>query len=156
MSFPPRRIVTGHDAQGRATVVHDEVADNVIARRPGHRSAVLWSTDEVPADIEDSIDGAARARSQRSIDRGTVFRIAEYAPGVTSARHQTGSIDYAVVVAGEIDLVLDDEVVRLRPGDTLIQRGTAHDWVNSGGVPCIIAFCLVGARAGSVAEASSG
>lgn len=146
MSFPPRRIVTGHDPQGRATVARDELVDNVTARRPGHRSFVLWSTDEVPADLGVPVDSATTSLSQRSVDRGTVFRIVEYAPGVASARHQTDSIDYAVVVSGEIDLVLDDEVVRLRAGDTLVQRGTAHDWVNSNDVPCIIAFCLVGAE----------
>lgn len=145
MSFAPRRIVTGHDAHGRATVVRDEVVDNVTARRSGHRSFVLWSTDEVPADLEAPVDGATTSLSERSVDRGTVFRIVEYAPGVASAPHQTDSIDYAVVVAGEIDLVVDDKAVHLKPGDALVQRGTAHDWVNSGDVPCVIAFCLVGA-----------
>jgi quercetin dioxygenase-like cupin family protein len=82
----------------------------------------------------------------RSNASGTIFRIAEYAPGVASARHQTDSVDYAVVLNGEIDMVLDDQVVRLRRGDTVIQRGTVHDWVNNGKEPCVIAFCLVAAR----------
>ena len=82
----------------------------------------------------------------RSLAQGTVFRIVEYGPGVAGAPHRTDSVDYAVVLAGEIDLVLDGETVRLRAGDTLVQRGTAHDWVNDGHAPCVIAFCLVGAQ----------
>jgi quercetin dioxygenase-like cupin family protein len=146
MNFPPRRVVTGHDSEGRAIVVHDEVVDNVTQRRPGHRSFVLWATDQVPADndaIADTDPGVVATRSNAS---GTIFRIAEYAPGVASARHQTDSVDYAVVLNGEIDMVLDDQVVRLRRGDTVIQRGTVHDWVNNGKEPCVIAFCLVAAR----------
>ena len=65
---------------------------------------------------------------------------------MASAPHRTDSVDFAVVLSGEIDLVLDGREVRLRAGDTLIQRGTAHDWVNRGERPCVIAFCLVGAR----------
>jgi quercetin dioxygenase-like cupin family protein len=147
MSFPPRRVVTGHDAEGRAVVVRDEVVDNLTQRRPGHRSFVLWGTEEVPADTNVVADISPQAVSSRSNESGTVFRIAEYAPGVASARHQTDSVDYAVVLSGEIDMVLDDEqVVTLRRGDTLIQRGTAHDWVNNGSEPCVIAFCLVAAH----------
>jgi quercetin dioxygenase-like cupin family protein len=145
-TFPPRRVVTGHDAQGRARVVADETVDNATVRRPGHRSYVLWATDEVPADAEAAFDPAL---APRSLQHGTVFRIVEYGPGVAPARHRTDSVDYAVVLTGEIDLVLDGETVRLRAGDTLVQRATAHDWHNPTDAPCVVAFCLVGARSGS-------
>jgi len=144
MSFPPRRVVTGHDERGRAIVVADETVDNVRVRRPGHRSFVLWATETVPAD---NAAPAGVELASRSLPEGTVFRIAEFGPGVASDRHRTDSVDYAVVLSGEIDLVLDDgETVRLSAGDTLVQRGTAHDWINRGAAPCVIAFCLVGAR----------
>jgi len=148
MTFPPRRVVTGHDADGRSIIVNDSIADNGISRRAGHRSFVLWATERVPAEIQGD-DGAIQTMRNRSLPQGTVFRIVEYGPGVTPARHRTDSIDYAVVLSGEIDLILHDEVVRLTAGDTLIQRGTEHDWANNGVLPCVIAFCLVGASQGS-------
>lgn len=130
-------------------MLHDDVMHNVTRRRPGHRSYVLWSTDEVPAKGNGApLDDRQREPevTSRSIANGTVLRIAEYAPGVASAVHQTDSVDYAVVLSGEIDLVLDGRPVRLRAGDVLVQRGTAHDWRNNGDAPCVIAFCLIGAE----------
>jgi quercetin dioxygenase-like cupin family protein len=146
MSFSPRCVITGHDAEGRAVVISDQIAGNVTTRRPGHRSFVLWATDTVPTDLDEWVDTSPEAVSARSLRSGTVFRIAEYAPGVAPAHHRTDSVDYALVLSGEIDLVLDDEVVTLHQGDTLVQRGTAHDWVNNSDRPCILAFCLVGAK----------
>lgn len=141
MTFPPRRVVTGLDGDGRAIVVSDEPPDNVISRRDGHRSAVLWATASVPADLRaDPVDV-----DERSLGSGAVFRIVEYGPGVAPARHRTDSIDFAVVLSGEIDLVLDRETVTLNAGDVVVQRGTIHDWVNNGRRPCVIAVCLVGA-----------
>jgi quercetin dioxygenase-like cupin family protein len=147
-TFPPRRVVTGVDESGRPVVVHDDVVSNVTKRRPGHRSYVLWATDEVPVRedgrrLEDR--DLTHEVTSRSLSSGTVFRIAEYAPGVAAALHQTDSVDYAVVLSGEIDLLLDGTPVRLRAGDTVVQRGTAHDWSNPGPEPCVIAFCLIGA-----------
>jgi len=145
MTLKIRRVVTGHDAQGRARVAIDELCGNVISRRPNHASCVVWSTGEFPADNGDERDGAARevATTDRN---GTVFRIVEYRPGVAPRNHRTESIDYAVVLAGEIDMELEGETVRLRAGDVLVQRGTVHNWVNRGAEPCVIAFVLIAAR----------
>jgi quercetin dioxygenase-like cupin family protein len=145
MTLKIRRVVTGHDAQGRARVAIDELCCNVISRRPNHASCVVWSTGEFPADNGDERDGAARELATTD-PNGTVFRIVEYGPGVAPRNHRTESIDYAVVLAGEIDMALDDETVRLRAGDVLVQRGTVHNWVNRGAEPCVIAFVLVAAR----------
>jgi quercetin dioxygenase-like cupin family protein len=141
---PPRRIVTGHDAEGRSFVSADGVMANRRTLRPGHESFVVWSTESVPADSQDAADGAERVIG-RSLPEGTVFRVTTYEPGVQSAPHQTDSIDYAVVIAGEIDMVLDTNTVHLQAGDVVVQRGTRHDWRNDGTEPCVIAFCLVGA-----------
>jgi quercetin dioxygenase-like cupin family protein len=138
-------VVTGHDAQGRARVAIDEVCRNVISRRPNHASCVVWSTGAFPADNGDERDGAAREVATTD-QNGTVFRIVEYAPGVAPRNHRTESIDYAVVLAGEIDMELEGETVRLRAGDVLVQRGTVHNWVNRGTGPCVIAFVLVAAK----------
>jgi quercetin dioxygenase-like cupin family protein len=145
MTLKIRRVVTGHDAQGRARVAFDEVCGNVISRRPNHASCVVWSTGTFPADNGGEADGAMREVGTTD-PNGTVFRIVEYRPGVAPRNHRTESIDYAVVLAGEIDMELEGETVHLRAGDVLVQRGTAHNWVNRGAEPCVIAFVLVAAK----------
>jgi quercetin dioxygenase-like cupin family protein len=145
MTFKLRRVVTGHDASGRATVRIDEPVKNVISGRPGASSSVIWSTRGFPVDNDDDFDGALRDVKTSEGD-GTVFRVVRYEPGVTPRNHRTDSIDYAVVISGEIDMDLDGTVVHLRAGDVLVQRGTLHNWINRGREPCVIAFVLVGAK----------
>jgi quercetin dioxygenase-like cupin family protein len=146
MPLSVRRVVTGHDSQGRAVVKIDEVCKNVMSRRPRHQSCVIWSTSSVPADLADDSDGGAREVGTTD-PNGTVFRVVEYQPGVAPRNHRTESIDYAVVLSGAIDMELDDGVtVHLRQGDALVQRGTIHNWVNRGTQPCVIAFVLVASR----------
>jgi quercetin dioxygenase-like cupin family protein len=140
-----RRVVTGHDAAGRAIVAIDERCTNVISRRPKHQSCVVWSTGSFPADNSDPGDGAAREVASTD-PNGTVFRVVEYQPGVAPRNHRTESIDYAVVLSGEIDMELEAAVVHLRAGDVLVQRGTIHNWVNRGAEPCVIAFVLLAAK----------
>ena len=145
MTFKLRRVVTGHDASGRATVRIDEPVKNVISGRPGASSSVIWSTKGFPVDNDDDFDGALRDVKTSEGD-GTVFRVVRYEPGVTPRNHRTDSIDYAVVISGEIDMDLDGTVVHLKAGDVLVQRGTIHNWINRGSAPCVIAFVLVGAK----------
>jgi quercetin dioxygenase-like cupin family protein len=145
-----RRVVTGHDDKGRAKVLIDETVQNVFSPRPGAAYSVIWSTDSHPISNDGDAD-PSRKTIPTSIDNGTVFRIVSYGPGVTPRNHRTDSIDYAVVMSGEIDMELDDGVVvHLKAGDVLVQRGTIHNWVNNGTVPCVIAFTLVGAKPVSV------
>jgi quercetin dioxygenase-like cupin family protein len=153
-----RRVVTGHDQNGRAVVTIDEIAENVISRRPQHASCVIWSTGEFPADNSGEADGSARELATTD-PNGTVFRLVEYAPGVAPRNHRTDSIDYAVVMSGEIDMEIDGTTVHLRAGDVMVQRGTIHNWINHGTKPCLIAFVLVAAkpveRAGKVMGATN-
>ncbi len=157
MSLNIRRVVTGHDDNGRAVIAIDEIARNVISRRPGHASCVVWSTGEFPTDNASALDGGARAVGSTD-PGGSVFRIIAYAPGVAPRDHRTESIDYAVVMAGEIDMEIDGASVHLCAGDVLVQRGTIHNWINRGSEPCVIAFVLLAAepveRAGRVLSAS--
>jgi quercetin dioxygenase-like cupin family protein len=152
-----RRVVTGHDDSGRAVVTIDEISRNVISRRPSHESCVIWSTGSFPTDNASALDGATRPVASTDAN-GSVFRIVEYAPGVAPRNHRTESIDYAVVMAGEIDMEIDGVTVRLRQGDVLVQRGTIHNWNNRGTKPCVIAFVLIAAlpveRAGRVLAAT--
>lgn len=145
MALKIRRVVTGHDPNGRAVVSIDEVARNVISRRPSHASCVIWSTGEFPTDNDRDADGGAREVGTTD-PGGTVFRLVEYGPGVAPRNHRTESIDYAVVMSGEIDMDLDGTTVHLKAGDVLVQRGTIHNWSNPGKVPCVIAFVLVAAK----------
>jgi len=150
-----RRVVTGHDEDGRAIVAIDEIAENVLSRREGQQGIVVWSTGESPADNMNPADGAARTLAT-SDDNGTVFRIVKYDPGVAPRQHRTQSLDYAVVMSGEITMGLDDGDVHLRQGDVLVQRGTIHNWVNNGSVPCVVAFILCAAKPIEAADETLG
>lgn len=145
MAFEVRRVVTGHDGDGKAVVAIDEISTNLQSGRPGITACVAWTTESFPVDNSGAEDAALRPVGT-GLDNGTVFRIVEYQPGVTPRVHRTSTIDYAVVISGEIDMELDDEIVKLRAGDVLIQRGTVHNWVNRGAGPCVIAFILIDAR----------
>ena len=146
MTVKVRRVVTGHDASGRAFVKIDEVSKNVISNRPGASAAVIWTTDSIPADNSGDAD-AAQKKVGTTLPGGTVFRVVEFSPGVSPRVHRTDSIDYAVILSGEIDMELEKGTeVHLKAGDVLVQRGTVHNWINRGKVPCVIAFSLIDAK----------
>jgi mannose-6-phosphate isomerase-like protein (cupin superfamily) len=146
MALQIRRVVTGHDSSGRATVKIDEIAKNSVSSRPGATSCVVWTTQGFPVD-NDGDEDESRRQTGTTLDNGTVFRILELAPGVSPRNHRTDSVDYAVVVSGEVDMELDDTTVHLKAGDVLVQRGTIHNWVNNRGTePCVIAFVLIAAK----------
>jgi len=145
MDLKVRRVVTGHDGEGRARVMIDEIAHNVIANRPGAQSCVVWTTQGFPVSNDGDHDPTAD-KIGTTLSNGTVFRIVRYAPGVVPRRHRTDSIDYAAVISGAIDMELDGETVRLNAGDVLVQRGTVHNWVNPGPDVCVIAFVLITAK----------
>ena len=145
MALQIRRVVTGHDASGRAVVKIDEVAKNLVSSRPGATACVVWTTEGFPVDNTGEEDAGLR-KTGTTLDNGTVFRILELAPGVTPRNHRTDSIDYAIVMSGEVDMELDDTTVHLKAGDVLVQRGTIHNWVNRGTLPCVIAFVLIAAK----------
>jgi mannose-6-phosphate isomerase-like protein (cupin superfamily) len=149
-----RRVVTGHDAQGRSTVLIDATVNNVFSPRPGAAFSVIWSSDEGFPVSNDGDDDPSNRKVGTSIDNGTVFRIVSFGPGVAPRNHRTNSIDYAVVMAGEIDIILETGPVRLRAGDVLVQRGTIHDWVNTSSEPCVIAFALIAAKPLTIKERS--
>jgi quercetin dioxygenase-like cupin family protein len=145
MALQIRRVITGHDSSGRAVVQIDEVARNLVSSRPGATAGVVWTTEGFPVDNTGEEDAGLR-KTGTTLDNGTVFRILELAPGVTPRNHRTDSIDYAVVMSGEVDMELDDTKVHLKAGDVLVQRGTIHNWVNHGTEPCVIAFVLIAAK----------
>jgi quercetin dioxygenase-like cupin family protein len=146
MSLTVRRVITRHDSNGRAIVSIDEVAKNIAQTRPGAEAAVIWTSEGFPVDNGGNADTSGR-KVGTTLDNGTVFRVVSFGPGVAPRNHRTDSIDYAVVIAGEIDMELDDgKSVHLKAGDVLVQRGTIHNWVNKGTAPCVIAFVLIAAK----------
>jgi quercetin dioxygenase-like cupin family protein len=145
MSFTTRRIVTGHDAQGRAIVQ----SERLLCAQPVPKESAwfnkIWSTDSWPSDNNDPTDGAERETGLASAN-GSVLRIVEMAPGHRSPMHRTRSLDYGIVLAGEIDLELDEgRIVSLNVGDVVVQRGTIHAWINRGSSPARMAFVLLSA-----------
>jgi quercetin dioxygenase-like cupin family protein len=145
MSLNIRRVVTGHDNQGRAKVLIDETVKNVSSQRPGALYSVIWSSEELPVNNDGDTDPSGK-KIGTTVPNGSVFRIVSFGPGVAPRNHRTDSIDYAVVMSGEIDMELDGTSVHLKAGDVLVQRGTIHNWVNKGTTPCVIAFTLVSAK----------
>ena len=140
-----RRVVTAHDGNGKAVVEIDEISRDVVSFRPGATIANIWSTEGFPVDNAGATD-TAKEITATTRDNGTVFRVIEYGPGVSPRNHRTNSIDYAMVLSGEIDMELDNQLVTLRAGDVLVQRGTIHNWVNRSNAPCVIAFVLIDAN----------
>jgi quercetin dioxygenase-like cupin family protein len=145
MALHVRRVITGHDGKGRAIVKIDEVSRNIASTRPGATACVIWSTEGFPINTDGQADEGLR-KVGTTLKTGTIFRIIEFAPGVAPRNHRTDSIDYIVVMSGEIDMELDDSTVHLKAGDVMVQRGTIHNWVNRGTQPCVLAVVLVDAK----------
>lgn len=145
MALQVRRVITGHDANGRAVVTIDEVCQNVASGRPGANACVVWTTDSFPVKNDGSADEGLRKVST-TLKNGSILRMIEFAPGVAPRNHRTDSIDYIIVMSGEIDMDLDDSTVHLKAGDVLVQRGTIHNWINRGTQPCVVAAILIDAK----------
>jgi len=146
MALRVRRVITGHDGTGRAVVKIDEVATNVFSGRPGATACNVWTTEGFPVNNDGDTDLGLRNGVGTTLANGTIFRVIEFAPGLAARNHRTDSIDYIVVISGEIDMELDDSVVHLGAGDVMVQRGTIHNWVNRGSAPCVLAVILIDAK----------
>ena len=146
-----RRIVTGHDDRGRAVFRSvDELRPEVIPSGDA-AMATIWSTAEVPADLNDETDGREREVGI-TLNGGSVIRVVDMLPGGESPMHRTNSIDYGIVQSGSVELELDDgRVETCRAGDVIVQRGTIHLWRNpSDSETCRIVFVLTEAKSGYV------
>jgi quercetin dioxygenase-like cupin family protein len=145
----PRRIVTGHTSAGVAKVLTDAELPIAKQGQAGSRVFHVWNTDAMPAEMalgEHPQDMGALPHITPPPVNGTRFNIIDYPAGNTGAMHRTETVDYVIVLAGEIDMEMDDSTVHLRTGDVMIQRGTYHAWWNRGTVTCRIAFVLVDAQ----------
>ena len=140
MAGPPiRRVVTGHDAEGYATIDIDEVKQD-------ERFTLIWTTEGFPVDNTDAADGGRRDVGI-TLPGGTVFRVGEIPAGGRSPMHRTNSVDYGIVIEGELEMEVDGgEAVHLKAGDVIVQRGTNHAWINNSGSPVRMAWILIAAE----------
>ena len=143
-----RRIVTGHTPDGRSVVLSDAPVPHVRSL-PGARFDEVWSVDSAPAPL--GLSPAAEPTSDtpqiaRGSGAGNLLRMIDFEPGMRSPMHRTKTIDYGIVLEGEMVLILSDSEVLLGPGDVVVQRGTDHAWENRSGAPARMAFVLIDAE----------
>jgi mannose-6-phosphate isomerase-like protein (cupin superfamily) len=164
-----RRIVTGLDAAGKAVAMFDSALPLVSFRSP-NPGADIWITDKSPPDLTWTEDRAKIKIGLTPPKGGTVFRIVDFVPMTAKVEamdintmmkvagadapakglpprhpmmHRTRSVDYAIILSGEIDMLLDGSEVHLKAGDVIVQQATNHAWVNRGKEICRIAFILM-------------
>ncbi len=138
----PRRVVTGHDERGVSVFASDGPVPVVRTAPDGALFYEIWGTDAAPIGA-DAPDPTVGALSVPPSPNGTKIRINEFPPGVVSPMHRTQSVDYGIVLSGEVVLVLDDGETVLRAGDVVVQRGTNHRWENRSADTARMAFVLV-------------
>lgn len=144
-TYPPvRRIVTGHNAAGRAVIRSDDLLPVEPIPSGDAAFSLVWTTATVPADNNDETDGRLRDAGL-TLHQGSVIRIVDMVPGGTSPMHRSSSIDYGIVLSGAVELELDDgAVTTAQAGDIIVQRGTIHLWRNPSATQvCRIAFVLI-------------
>jgi hypothetical protein len=168
-----RRVLTGHDSDGKSIIMTDGIAPNILemTSMPGLALTDLWETKGAPASNDGQADAAARQVHLEPPKNGTILRIVEFPPDTqwrqsANAReafdsigaghapdrhsadpmmHKTATVDYIIVLKGEIWAIMDKGEVLLKAGDILVQRGTNHSWSVRTNAPCIIAAVLVSA-----------
>ena len=176
MAFEIRRIVSGHNAQGKSLFIMDGNVGTPAGRRSSAGTSVveLWQTDSTPADNSGDKDPTDHAFRLPPPANGSVFRVVEYPPdkerfAAMSAQdwsadaqrqgyqrdsgntrhagfHKTDTIDYAIVIEGEVYALMDEGEKLMKTGDVLIQRGTNHAWSNRSDKPARVAFILIDAK----------
>ncbi|WP_128640951.1 MULTISPECIES: cupin domain-containing protein [Rhodococcus] len=143
MKHQARRVVTGHDSDGRSVVLSDSIVDAFEAS-PAAFATRLWATDTFPSDNTDPWDGAELIETFSTAD-GTAFYIVDWAPNSEFPFHRTQSLDCGVVMSGQLEAVMDGgDVAVLTTGDSIVQRGTMHVWRNSTDQWARTVFVLVG------------
>lgn len=144
---PVQRVVTGHDDDGRARFRSEDVEPTRLVPSGDAAMLTIWTTATVPADNNDDSEGRDRPAGT-TLNGGSVIRIVDMLPGKQSPMHRTNSIDYGIVLQGEIELELEDGHKKtIHQGGIIVQRGTNHLWRNRTDQVCRIAFILIEAPA---------
>lgn len=168
------RVVTGHNDQGESIILFDDQGTNHVSIEswPGLEITELWVTNESPANIEAEDDRSSRPLQHDPENGGTIFRLLSFPPESSGddidvdavfealgsenrpsdemssqhfSMHRTDSVDYLVVLSGEMWMVMDEGEVLLKPGSCVVQQGTNHAWVNKADKPCVLVAILVAA-----------
>ncbi|PKQ44557.1 cupin domain-containing protein [Confluentibacter flavum] len=141
------RVVTGHTREGTAIFTSDLELETKIIPTGDAAMSLIWSTENVPANLNDEADGSFK-QAGTTLHGGSVIRVVDMLPGNSSPFHRTSSIDYGIVLSGQVELELDNNETRiLKAGDIIIQRGTIHLWRNlSQDEICRIVFVLIEAK----------
>ena len=149
-NYPPiRRVITGHDKNNTAKVIIDAPATNAKYPQSGLVSTMMWCTDSAPCKMpvgEDVEDMGARILGTAPPAKGTRFAVIDFPPGNHPHMHRTETIDYVIVIEGEIEMDMDDSTVKLKAGDIMVQRGTNHAWANRSNKRARVAFVLIDAE----------
>ena len=168
-----RRVVTGLDGNDKAIVLFDG-RENLKVGKSGNASINLWITDESPSGFSFKDDTATKSSTLSPPDNGTVFRVVEFPPTTPAEEakiqsqvmmnlagdhspkrglpithpfmHRTRTVDYAIIMSGEIDMMLDDSVVHLKAGDVVVQQATNHAWINRSHQPVRVMFVLMDSK----------
>ena len=163
-----RRVIAGNDETGKAVIQFDSDAPNHHQATNSIEVTDLWVTDTTPANNDGGADAADCSIGIPPPPNGSIFRIVEFGPegdaghndeqdhlaksGAATDKdarhpgmHKTNSIDYAIIMSGEIDMLVDEDEVHVKAGDVVVQRGNNHAWANRGTEPCRIAFILIDA-----------
>jgi mannose-6-phosphate isomerase-like protein (cupin superfamily) len=165
------RVITGLDANNKSTALYDSQVPLEVGKS-GNPGAILWIADSYPLGFSQD-DTGKRPLGIAPPDNGTVIRVVEFPPineaalakmdpnfmmkvvgdnapsGVPVTNplmHRTRSVDYAIIMSGEIDMMLDDTTVHLKAGDVVVQQATNHAWLNHGKEPCRIVFVLMDSK----------
>lgn len=155
MNKIPRRIVTGIE-NGRSTIIEDQPVENVVEHLPGLIISDIWNTQKIPAslDLETQIPNTGFPQTPKN---GTYFRYVSIPPdkdlGVEfktgephPMMHQTQTLDYIIILSGELYLIMEEGETLLKAGDIVIQRGTDHAWSNRSDEACIQLAVLIDAE----------
>jgi mannose-6-phosphate isomerase-like protein (cupin superfamily) len=168
-----RRVVTGLDTNGKAIALFDSVLP-LIPGKSGNPAANLWITDSSPPGFSSKEDNATKPIGLSPPDNGTVIRVVEFPPLSSDAEakmdsnlmmkvvgdhaparglpvkhplmHRTRTVDYAIIMSGEMDMMLDDALVHVKAGDVVIQQATNHAWINRSAEPCRVIFVLMDSK----------
>ncbi len=152
-----RRVVTSQDAAGKGVVLADGEPTNAVELN-GTRIVRLWESAAVPASLPLAADaGATAGNAYREGFRGTSFYVAELPGGARAPSiplHRNVTLDYMAILSGRIVFKLDEREIELAAGDTLVQGGNLHTWINRWDEPCLLLFVVVAANAGATGAAA--
>jgi quercetin dioxygenase-like cupin family protein len=162
--FPkvPRVVVTGYE-NGKSTIIQNSLSDNISEHIPGLVIADIWSTDTMPVDLTKTtkIENTALPAVPKN---GSYFRYVTIPPDTAIMKHlnisydqhshnskhplmhKTETLDYIIILSGEVYLILEEQETLLKAGDIVIQRATEHAWSNRTKNPCIQLSILLDAR----------